>query len=124
MWLNVGPAGVLVVAGVALGGGLGIVGVSLGGRRVAVAVTSGVTDGAGVGAGVGVEGVQAALIVAAAIKITSVIDFLIVFDYRVASPTRSNASGAGWRKTRFTALTKSWPCFWQVRMMLVRIEWV
>jgi hypothetical protein len=30
-----------------------------------------------------------------------------VFDYRVASSTRSTASGAGWRKTRFTVLTKS-----------------
>jgi hypothetical protein len=54
------------------------VGVSLAGMLVAVAVTSGVTDGAAVGAGVGVEGVQAALIVAAAIKITSVIGFLII----------------------------------------------
>ena len=68
----------LVAAGEALGSGLGIVGVSLAGMLVAVAVTSGVTDGAAVGAGVGVEGVQAALIATAAIKITSVTDFLIM----------------------------------------------
>jgi hypothetical protein len=74
MWLNVGTAGVLVTADVALGDGLGIVGVLLAGTLVAVAVACGVTDGAAVG----MEVVQAALIVTAAIKTTNVIDFLVI----------------------------------------------
>jgi hypothetical protein len=74
MWLNVGTAGVLVTADVALGDGLGIVGVLLAGMLVAVVVACGVT----VGAAVGVVVVQAALIVAAAIKTNNVIDFLVI----------------------------------------------
>ncbi len=68
MWLNVWAVGVV------LGGGAGTVGVSVGGMLVAVAVTSGVTEGAGVG----VEGVQEVIIVQATIKITSVIDFWVM----------------------------------------------